>query len=119
MTNNESFVKELLRKVPELENTYEQHMANNDSLLPHVLMGDVTRFVLAGAEHTQKQKSIARLLEYFEIALQSGSDEVKELIVVSFVENLIGEDRVVAVIKPFLGKHLSEAIINTCNTSPA
>ena len=49
MTNPVSFVEELLRVVPELQPAYDAHLNDNTTLLPHVFMGDLTRFVIADA----------------------------------------------------------------------
>jgi hypothetical protein len=51
--NGETFVGRLLQVLPELKSTYEQHLADNDLLLPHVFMGDVTRFVIGRMKHSK------------------------------------------------------------------
>jgi hypothetical protein len=46
MTSTERFVEDLLIAVPELQAVYKVHMDDNGTLLPHVFMGDDTRFAL-------------------------------------------------------------------------
>jgi hypothetical protein len=55
-----SFIKELLRTVPELQPAYAEHLNDNDTLLPHVFMGDVTRFVIAEASKPSESKALTR-----------------------------------------------------------
>lgn len=43
------FIEHLLRIIPELKQAYDEHLVDNDVLLPHVFMGDVTRFIIAEA----------------------------------------------------------------------
>jgi hypothetical protein len=64
----------------------EQHLADNDELLPHVLFGDVTRYALALARVGDKE-SLHRLLSDLDSALDEADDQVANLVWVSFVEN--------------------------------
>ena len=43
----EAFVHDLLRAAPELKPILDEHLAANDTLLPHVIMADVVRFAVA------------------------------------------------------------------------
>jgi len=57
---------------------------------------------------------VSTLLEYLEDGLRTGSDEVKELIVVSFVENLIGETTALMVLKLVMGSSLKAEVERIC-----
>jgi hypothetical protein len=39
----------LLRRVPELQDDYVEHGADNDELIPRVFFGDASRFILSRA----------------------------------------------------------------------
>jgi hypothetical protein len=114
MRNNTSFIEELLQKVPPLKNIYDEHLNENDTLLPHVFMGDVTRFVIAEAANPKRQETITSLLEYLEEGIQTGSDEVRELILVSFVENLTGETKMLQLLKALMGQTLRSEVKRIC-----
>src|SRR5687767_6505879 len=102
MSANASYIEELLRRAPQLKPSYDQHVRDNDTLLPHVFMGDVARFVIAEVENPQSRASVRSLLDCFESGLTTGSDEIKELIVISFVENLIGETSALKALTPMM-----------------
>ena len=114
MSTNASFIEELLRRVPQLKAIYDEHLRDNETLLPHVFMGDVTRFAIAEAENPQSRTSVNTLLDHLEDGLKTGSDEVKELIVVSFVENLIGETSALKVLKLAMGSSLKTEVERIC-----
>jgi len=114
MSTNASFIEALLRRVPNLKPVYDEHLAANDTLLPHVFMGDVTRFAIVEAEKPGSRGSLATLLGHFEDGLRTGSDEVRELIVVSFVENLMGETTGLKALKPLMGPSLKTEVERIC-----
>ncbi len=49
-----------------------------------------------------------------ETGLTSGTDEVKELIGVSFVENLCGEKAALRLLKPLMGPRMKKEVENVC-----
>ena len=100
-----SFIEELIRLVPELKPIFDEHVTDNDFLLPHVFMGDVTRFAIAEAGKS-RSCAIETLLQHLENGLESGSNYVKELISLSFAENLLGETTALKVLKPLMGPNL-------------
>jgi len=114
METNATFVVDLRRRVPDLEPIYREHLADNDELLPHVFMGDVTRFTIAQAKAPLNDSIVVSLLECLEEGLREGGEEVKELIVVSFVENLIGETTTLASLGPLIGGNLKEEVERVC-----
>ncbi len=115
MKTPDEFLNVLSERVAELRPVYEEHIADYDEILPHVLMGDVTRFIvdlhkksLAEGDAEQEKKTLSSILEILEDALQSGDDQLQELIVVSFLENLEQDDSNYKFLKKLLGKDLSK-----------
>jgi len=89
--NEQLFIRGLVREVPELAPTFQEHVEFHEELLPHVFMGDVGRFVVANAIGRDSKSALARLMAYLEEGLANGPAGVQELIVVSFVEYLQDE----------------------------
>ena len=113
-TADTEFVEELLRQVPDLQCLYSDHLQDNGQLLPHVFLGDVTKFAVAEADNQRLEAPVNRLLEQMESGLRTGTDSVKELISVSFVENLIGESRALNTLKPCMGPLLKAEVERLC-----
>ena len=86
--NFSSFVRLLLEAVPELRTVYAEHIDDNDGLLEHVLMGDVTRFAEYLYFEDSNSECLVRLVEFLDKAYASNDEKLKELISVSFLENL-------------------------------
>jgi hypothetical protein len=91
------FIDSLISQVPELRPLLDEHLRDNDQLLPHVFMGDLTRFVVdlhadayqtTGAAEASLLQILKEILTALEAAMESGDEDVKELIAVSFLENL-------------------------------
>lgn len=115
MSNGKNFVERLLRIVPELKVVYAEHLADNDNtLLPHVFMGDVVRFIVAKANGAGELPILQKLTQHLESELDAGSAEATELIRASFVENLIGEKVTVDKLKPLMGANLLREIEEIC-----
>ena len=103
MDEGAAFVDRLIIVVPELRKTYMEHVSNNDTLLPHVFMGDVARFIVAQARKPENHELIRRFVTFLEEENSDPSEEVSELIVVSFLENLLGEDVAVKQLRSLMG----------------
>jgi hypothetical protein len=103
----------LISTVPELQLIYEEHIRNNDEILPHVFLGDVARFAVEAALDIDKQNVLKRLLECMEDGLDAGSADVRELILASFVENLLGEENAVRRLKLLMGPKMRAAVVQT------
>ena len=95
MDGTESFILSLVVKYDFLKSIYKEHIKDYDELLPHVFMGDLTRKVmyLDSLIRSNKDSSavvlvLKDLMSDLENGLNTGSDEIKELINVSFIENL-------------------------------
>jgi hypothetical protein len=77
---------ELLVAVPEFRSTFNDHVADH-GILPHVLFGEFTRFVLAAHERVDEDLE-QRALRFLERLLRDGDPYVENLVAVSFVENV-------------------------------
>ena len=51
----EQFIEYVLAKVPQLRAVHSEHLKDNDELLPHVFMGDVTRFLFLTFENRKRR----------------------------------------------------------------
>ena len=114
MTGNQDFVADLIRLVPELEPAYREHVVFNEDLLPHLFIGDVARFAIERASERNNEPMLARLLGCLEERLANGPEEVRELIVVSFVENLQGEVPTILALAPAMGPLLKQEVNVIC-----
>ncbi|HEX4015135.1 MAG TPA: hypothetical protein VHX15_00220, partial [Frankiaceae bacterium] len=72
---------------PDFAAALEDHMAIYGMLLPHVLFGDLTRFVMDAHDSGDLQLA-ARCLAFLDEALRTGDEDTKNLVTVSFVENV-------------------------------
>jgi hypothetical protein len=88
------WIERIVVAVPALRASYEQHVQDNDGLLPHVYLGDVTRFVVRGFRTGSgpEQADAESVLSFLEEALGSPRADVQTLVSLSFVENLLGEE---------------------------
>jgi hypothetical protein len=82
MTTTE-FCHKLAEHSTEVAEILEEHMSDNDELLPHVFLADVTRYVLADCEDR------AAIVKFLDESFAIHGPDVEELIAVSFVEYLV------------------------------
>ena len=101
---------DLRRAVPALEPLYVEHYGDNrGELLPHVLMGDIARFAVDATKDGDPCAVLKVLLHFLAEHFDDGP-ETNELIWVSFLENLLGEDEAQAVLKPLMSDALRAAL---------
>lgn len=90
----QNFFEQLLSSVPSFLPVYKEHIEDNDELLHHVLMGDLTRFFIqlyrAGYKEgdSDKRNAFRKVMEVLDRGLLSPDEKLQELIAVSFLENL-------------------------------
>ena len=82
MTTTE-FCRKLAENVPEVGDIFAEHMEDNDELLPHVFLADVTRYVLDDG------KARTAIVKFLDESFAKYGPDVEELIAVSFVEYLV------------------------------
>ncbi len=109
-----TYINKLIDQVPELRYVYDEHIHDNDELLPHVFLGDVTRYVVQQVRlgETGSAKPVERILSILDQGMGSSDEQVKELISVSFVENLVEHDEVLASLNGLIGLNLKKEIRN-------
>ena len=84
--HEENFCQKLAAEFADVRRILDEHLADNDELLPHVFMGDITRYVL---DNGPQRAAIVQRLEDTFARPDQGLDE---LIGVSFVENIETSD---------------------------
>ena len=112
----DSFVPKLLAELPGFKRIYDEHLQAYDEVLPHVLVGDLTRYVIASyrqmsTDTTGKARQVVdRALALLEQSTQSSDSRLQELVSVSFLENLQQADEDYDGIKALLGPHLEKEL---------
>lgn len=104
----------LISKIPEFEQIVEEHVEDNQKVLPHVLFGDFTRFFISTYKKSKqsiKDKEVLdSMLNVIEFLTTINDDQISELLNASFFENLhqAGEDydEIKRVLKPNSFKEL-------------
>ncbi|MBO0826670.1 MAG: hypothetical protein J2P24_02700 [Streptosporangiales bacterium] len=103
-------VERLVARVPGLRQSYDEHVADNDILLPHVYFGDVTRWVVADFEETRDRPDATSgwrdVVEFLEEEYPTSDDDAKAVIQQSFIENLPYADEPGYGIERYLGQNL-------------
>jgi hypothetical protein len=116
MLTYDNIFNNVLEKVPSFAPIYDEHIKDNDELLHHVLMGDITRYAIRLYREGRKKRdsrsheTLDTILQLLEEAIQSPDANLQELVALSFVENL-GQadddyDGIRALLKPALLKRL-------------
>ena len=80
---------ELVSAVPEFAAQVTEHIRDNDELLPHVLFGAYLVPFLLDARRHGSDEFVTRVLTFADRALWDGDDAVRNVIDVSFVEDLV------------------------------
>jgi len=83
-----AFVGALCFRFPELMPQLQEHIDDYDGLLPHVFMGDVTRWVLQRFHDDPSDPTVRQVLDFIEIAFEGATGGEREIIGTSFLENL-------------------------------
>src|SRR5690348_12854862 len=96
MDKPSEFILKLLNVAPGFRSVYADHLRENDELLPHVLMGDFTRWYIQLFRDSQNESGLSMatrreldgVSRFLEDEWEQGYPEVRELLVASFLENL-------------------------------
>jgi hypothetical protein len=88
----------------------QEHLDTYEALLPHVLMGDVTRWTVERFHVDSADESLRDVLKFIEESFSRGTYDTQEIINVSFLENLPrrGEDDFE--IRFLLGRNLQDEL---------
>lgn len=108
MDRTHTFVTRLIEIAPDLRQICDAHLEANDELLPHVFMGDVTRYIVANIMRGN-DLAVTEILKAAEQGLTPGSG-LEVLIKTSFVENLIGENEAISKLLRLAGPRLGAEI---------
>ena len=106
-TTNEQFVSALLQVAPDFEPQNRGHVGFNEELLPHLLMGDFTRWFI---ELGRRATDVTKLASFLDESYQTGDDDVRELLSVSFLENLYQAGDDYALVRTGLGPILRQEL---------
>jgi hypothetical protein len=88
-TTGMQIVRGLADQTPDLASLFAEHKAdNNGEVLPHVFMGDVTRWVVSLAGDSRRKTKLRRVLDFLNAEFERSDEAGRELIAVSFLENL-------------------------------
>lgn len=101
-------VAKLAEVDPALLLLLQEHLSDYDGLLPHVFMGDVTRWAVQRYGADPSDPALKAVLDCLEGAFQGPYPEEHELIAASFLENLPKEDEPNAKIRDAVGPALRE-----------
>ena len=98
----------VLGRVPEFRPVYEEHVRDNDEVLPHRLLGALTRFVLDAHERGD-DNLVDRVLHVLDRLMAEGDDDTQNLVAVSFIEDIeYGDKRADTGFIARWGRHLRE-----------
>ena len=83
------FCEGLAQQFPDVADILSEHISDNDELLPHLFLADVTRYVLADGRDRRL------IVERLESVFASEGPDVENLIAVSFVEHLESREELI------------------------
>ncbi len=111
--SSEQFIHGLAAEFSGVGALLTEHVGYYEELIPHVFFGELTPWLVSTFLDDPRPSDVrSALLSRLDAALAGGSDEVRNLVYVSFVENLpyAGEDgaAVVAELPPTLRAALEE-----------
>ncbi len=105
----DTFASDLREVVPEFASSVREHIADYDEVLPHVLLGDFTRFLLEEIRSSGTASEVAiRSLRFLEMCASSSDSALQELVSVSCVENLDPANDLHQRIRKMAGPHLQQ-----------
>ncbi|HMS22821.1 MAG TPA: hypothetical protein PKA38_03605 [Candidatus Levybacteria bacterium] len=93
----------LIEEIPEFTPIYKDHLSDYDEILPQVLFGDFTRFIIEtfnkSKNDEERDELLSRCLNFIESLFESRDPKLEELAQVSFLENLNNEKEYNAITK--------------------
>lgn len=105
-----AFVGALVHRFRVLLPILQEHLDDYDALLPHVFMGDVTRWVLGEYQAHGESALLRDVLDFIESSYSRGDDHEQELISVSFLENFPRPNEEGSRLRALVGPSLSEQL---------
>lgn len=117
MVTYENVVQRLVEQVPESRQAYEEHLNFCGEILPHVLFGELTGFIIRTYRLWAKsgdpcvEDKLQHILNFLEECAQSTDERVVDLVSVSFLENLWQAGSDYEPIKKRLGPNLQKLLL--------
>jgi hypothetical protein len=106
-----AFVGALTSQFPDLTALLQEHLNDYDGLLPHVWLGEVTRWVLQRFIEDPTDQTLRGVLDFIERWFAAAaSHEERELVAASFLENLPRQGAEGAGIRDLVGPSLREQL---------
>ena len=82
-------------------------MEDNGKLLPHIFMGSLTPILADAMTHAHARlPKLTQLLDFLDGNFEHGSEEIRELLSVSFLENLPEDGTIAPEVRKQLGPSL-------------
>jgi hypothetical protein len=103
-----AFSGALCYRFPILMPLLQEHLDDYNGLLPHVLMGDVTRWVVQRFRADASDETLRQVLDFIESAFESAQGEDRQIIAASFLENLPRAGQEGAGVRALLGPALQD-----------
>ena len=98
----------LMNVHPWLMPILQEHLDDNECVLPHVLLADVERWTEARLRrHGETDEQLSQLLSFLESEYLMGHPHVQELISVSFLEHIPRGDDPAAALRSLVGPCLT------------
>ena len=105
----ETFSEQLRANVPGFGRVYDEHVADYDEVLPHVLLGEFVRFLSNDVElNGSASAALKPATVLLEKSMSSEDPRLQELVAVSFLENLDQEHPSFHIIRSLFGPALAE-----------
>ncbi len=105
----ETFADDLCVTIPGFHLVYKEHIEDYDQVLPHVLLGDLVRFLIAEVElHGDASAAVKPAMLLLERAMGSQDPRIQELVAVSFLENLDPGNSSFSALRTLFGPRLEE-----------
>jgi hypothetical protein len=97
-------LKGLATTCPSLARTLDEHVKDNHGqVLPHVVLGEITRQILKGGLSDRELHDVLRFLDE---QYAGGNAQVQELIAASFLENLPRSGHAATTVRRMMGLNL-------------
>lgn len=105
-----ALVGALCHRFPVFMPILQEHLDDYEGLLPHVLMADVTRWVVQRFHAQASDVTLRQVLDFLENAFKDANGQDRELIAASFLENLPGPGHADADVRALLGPALQDQL---------
>lgn len=108
-----AFVDRLCDAFPEVARLREDHLRDqNGELLPHLFLGDVTRYAIALFESSREpaRHELTELCRFLEREYTTGTRSVRDLVALGILENMAGPPEPYWRVRTYLGPELRKTI---------